>query len=171
MSSTTPNPFDLVFDRLWDLAESHPDVTRLVKPGNRVRFDRPQRAPIKEEIADADLPELVLLPDGATFGLLRTSASSSVVKRYSWLVATGDFRTPTVNAIEWALFCAMLNAQSVLGALAWEDASFVKRVDLSELTEGFADSERNRGIRGWSAISKVEVEMHFRTATLLGWLA
>lgn len=162
------NPFTLVYSGLWDLLLQHPRAALLLREGNQIRFDvLNNRDPLKQAVQVADLPEIILTAETISSNLLSTSSSSSVTRGYAWLISTGDFRyTPLLAQIEWMIFVAMSNWKRVLAALTWKDAHFVKKVNISSANAGFSDAERNRGIQGWSAAWRVEVEMHFRTADL-----
>jgi len=167
------NPFDLVFNALWTLAEQSDALTSLVKTGNRIKFNTSNRDPIKPVVADADVPELILSSEGSsTLNLHSSSCGSMIVKRYTWLLSTGDMRiNHHLNPVTWALLCAMADWQSVLGPLQWEDELFCKRFNLIDTSEGQSDPERNRGLRGWSALWRCEVEMHFTTSKLIAFNA
>lgn len=169
--SQTPNPFTMVYDTLWEMVDTHPSLRVLMKEGNRIKFNTPSREPLKDAVAVADLPELILTSDGLSAALYNTTSTSKVVRSYSWLLSTGDFRVnELLYQVEWYIFCAMLSWKEKLCALKWHDESFVKRADVTSVTNGQSNPELNRGIKGWSAIWKCEVEMHFRTSFLKGEL-
>lgn len=157
------NPLELVYGALWDLAESRPQLCELVKLGNRIRFDSERdRNPTKQEVSTLDLPELVLIGNGGFSNIHATSSSSELRRRYTWLLSTGDMRLQEyLYPVEWELFCAMCNWNSVLNKLTWQGLNFVKSVDFIDLTEGQSDPDRNRGIKGWSAVWTCEVTMYF----------
>jgi len=161
-----------VYSKLWDLAfvESNA-LSTLVRPGNRIRYDTNNRDPIKENVSDADLPELILTSGGSGPPRLHaTSSGSMCTRKYSWLITTGDFRVSyRLYPVEFALFAAMSNWKAHLGALTWNSKSFAKRMDVVDVTNGLSDPDRNRGIRGWSAIWTCEIEMHFTTEDLKSW--
>lgn len=166
------NPFVQVYDALWSLAEASSELTSKVRVGNRVKFNHTgYDSPIKDEVSDADLPELVLVSTGSGGNLLQTSSTSMITRQYEWLLATGDMSVVNrLLPVEWALYAAMADWPSVLGALRWPSddtvEGFVKRAQLLSVNSGLTDSERNRGIVGWSSSWAIEVEMHFRTSDL-----
>lgn len=168
MSLIDDNPFSKVFDALWQLPLQHYAFDEIVKPGNRIKYNVPEnRDPIKEVVAVNDVPELILVVSNGTVKMQNTSSSSMVIRQYSWLISTGDWRVNKyLHQVEWALFISMLKWKEVLGALQWHDKNFVKRADVVTFTDGQSDSERNRGLKGWSAMWAVEVEMHFKTTDL-----
>ena len=170
MSLPTTNPFSMVYDALWELFEAYPDIDDLVLPGNRIKYNKDKVGnPLPQHINDADLPEIVLATDGiGQTNLHQTSCSSSITRTFSWLLSTGDFRlNERLLPVEWMIFVAMHDWQTVLADLLWEGKSFVTRADLLECTNGLSDPDLNRKITGWSAVWRIEVEMHFKHADLL----
>jgi hypothetical protein len=165
-----PNPFTLVYDALWELAFQHPVVADLVKVGNRAAYNDDTKTddPVKRTVLNADFPEIVLQVAGITGGNMhQTSSTSMVRRRYTFTISTGDFRLhPKLHQIEWGLFCAMADWKRVMGELVWNGQNFVKRCDLGDVSEGFVNPEKNRGIRGWSAVWACDLEMHFKTSDL-----
>ena len=161
------NPFDMVYDALWQMLLSHPVFERDVKTGNRVRYDiKTDRDPMKDTIAAGDLPEVVLASDTVSGNLMQTSSTSMVTKRFSVLVSTGDFRAPILTSVEWCIFTALTGWPERLGALTWKQQRFVKRVQLVSAQSGLSDAAANRNIKGWAAKWVAEVEMHFSTLSL-----
>lgn len=173
----TPNPFTLVFDALWSCLESSPEFTQDVKQNNRIHLNLSNKPnPLKLQIADSDLPEVILTQTGASdINILNTSGTSKIVMQYQWLLATGDIRVQNyLNQVQWDIFIGMTGWTSLLGALIWptgtgnDDAHhFVKRSNLVSVTTGLDDPKENRGIRGWSSIWACEVEMHFAQVDLI----
>lgn len=165
---TTSNPFSDVYDALWDLAEASDLLTSLVKPKNRVKFNQTRTGgTIKDQVSEADLPELVLVASGSSCNLHDTSSSSRITRNYEWIISTGDLRINNkLLPVEWAIFCAMLDWPTVLASLQWQGAGFIKRTAVTDISTGQSDAERNRGIAGWSSIWGIEVEMHFQTSLL-----
>lgn len=163
---TYDDPFSIVFKSLWDCVENNQHVTSLVRLKNRVRLDQDTR-PIKPTVQDADLPELTLFPDGGTVSLRATSSGTKIIKRFAWMVATGQtLVTERILPVEFALIRAMADWPTKIGAATWNDKPFVKRVDMTDVVEGESDPERNRGIKGWSALLTIEIEMVFQTGDL-----
>lgn len=163
------DPFTLVYSALWDMLEANAEFADMVKVGNRIRFDIEKRGVLKPDVSTADLPEVILTTFGGSLNLIDTSSSSKVTRFYQIVISTGDLRLAEyLNPLEWAIFRAMVGWRTTLGALRWKDKSFVKRANVTTGSEGESDPERNRGIKGWSALWTIEVEMHFATADLAG---
>ena len=168
MSATSP--FSLVFDSLWELMDNSPLITALVKEGNKIKFNKDNiRNPLKDAILSNDVPELILVCEGSSLiNPHATSCTSQINRRYSWLLSTGDMRVHEhFFDIEWAVFVSMLNWKNTVSPLTYLDSTFAKRCDMLDATNGLSDPERNRGIKGWSAVWRCEIEMHFNTKQLL----
>ena len=159
------NPFSIAYNGLWQLAEDDMGLRALVRSENRIKFD--SFNPIKQNIADADVPELILVPAGGDPNLINTSDTTKIVKRYNWLLSTGSNQQGQFFDIEWALTRAMLRWPDL--TLLWKNKSFVKSVKIVSITEGLSDAERNRGINGWSGILSMSLEMHFSTLEIVTW--
>lgn len=166
------NPFVLAYDALWRLAERSALLTSLVKPSNRIKLNfTGQSSPYKDEISQADLPEIVLVSTASGGNYHNTSSSSMITRRYEWIISTGDASVDNkLLPVEWALYAAMADYKRVLNALRWpSDASdgFVKVMRLQDVSSGLTDADHNRGVAGWSSVWGIEVEMHFSTVLLI----
>ena len=162
------NPFNMIYAALFELALAHP-YFKALPPGNLIRFDDPtDRSPIKNPIAAADVPELMLMLDNTAVNIRDTSDTTKCVRTFSWQLSSGDYRYPEImSEMEWALLCAMCGWPKKLCVLKWENKTFVKRVALTNAITGISNQELNRNIQGWAAIWSAEVEMHFLTDDLL----
>lgn len=167
------DPFSLVYTALYELVIASPRLTELVKVGNRIRFDSAtDRDPLKQNVLDADTPELILADQAVTVNLHGTSSGTKIVRQYAFLLATGDMRiNERLHPVEFALCCALSRWKESLTALQWEGRSFVKRLDVTSVAQGQSDPERNRGIKGWSAVWQCEVEMYLSTADMIAYAA
>lgn len=165
------DPFSLVYDKLWEPVEAHPDLLGLgVRVGNRSRLDdNNDRKPIKDKVATADLPELLLMPQSMNAPLHATSNSSKIIKRYLWVITTGDMRVDEVLfPLSFLVLCAMTASLPGLKALEWPAGhKFVRRLDMTDSVSGQSELQRQANIRGWSAVQTIEVEMSFGTSDLI----
>ena len=164
------DPFTLVFNTLWQMADNSLSLTNLVRPGNKIRFNiDDDRSPIKENVADADLPELILATAGITnANMFHSSCDSLIVRQYQWLISTGDLRTNfRLFPVQFALYCAMHSWQGALSTLLWKNKKFVKNTRWLNATEGITNPQLNRGIEGWSSIWNISVEMIFSSTDLI----
>lgn len=162
------NPFQLVWNALWDLAETNTSLTALVRAGNRIKY-QDSRGP-KYAISDGDLPELLLLSNGGDINVKNSSSTTKVTRNYTWAIATGEFDINDVyNDVSWELFRAMIDWDISICALEWPAASgwyFAVKCDMSTIEEGTFMADENRGIQGWAGMWQMSVEMHLRTADL-----
>ena len=162
-----PDPFSMVYTSLWHLVEANAALNELVLLRNRLRYDR-DRDPEKRIVTDADLPELALVSAGVAGNMWNTSSTSMLMRRYNFIVTTGDFRiTERLLPVEWALFRALHGWKSILSSLVWNSEHFVKRVNLLDIQEGILrPDDRRYGPRGWATVWGIEVEMHFSVRSL-----
>lgn len=162
------NPFQLVWDALWELAEANTALTALVYRGNRIKFD--DRHIPKRSIGDGDLPELLLLSTGGEINMKNSSSTTKVTRNYTWAIATGEFDiNEFYNDVSWELLCAMIDWDVTICALEWPASSnwhFAVKCDMTTVEEGTFMAEENRGIVGWAGMWKMEIEMHLRTSDL-----
>jgi len=163
------NPFDQIFDALWNLVDDSIPLAALVKLKNTICFNKPQdRDPQKQNVQVADLPELVLLSDGASATNLHFSSCGAMCRRhYSFIISTGDNRISLfLNQVEFALQCALLDTQTRLGSLTWRGNQFVKKIDWDTLTDGIEQEIQNRGLKGWSSVWSSIIEIHIAQVDL-----
>jgi len=163
---TEVDPFSQVFQALWDLAEASTTIMSLTKPGNRIKFsslDSTSRDPVKTAVQDGDLPELILTSVGSQdMNMHSDSCSTRLMRRFDWLLSTGEYRiTYRLYPVQWALFAAMQDYPSVLLPLTWNGAQFVKKMRWGSLSEGLSNAALNRGIKGWTSLLSVEIDMWF----------
>lgn len=164
------NPFKLVYDGIWLLAERNTALMDLVKLGNRIKFD--DEVGNKRNVSDADLPELVLLTEGATSNLQASSSHSEIVRRYSWMLSTGSLNVDDYNNIAWEFWRSMIDWDRFICGIQWEyepgeSVDVVQRADFLDAEEGmYMSNEQNRKIRGWAQMWSAEVLMMIPTATV-----
>lgn len=171
------DPISKAYDSIWDLAEQSVRLKSIVRPGNRIKYNlQSDIAPDKEEISNADLPELVLVPVSGTAAIRANSSSSKITMRFEWWLSTGQQGiTNAILPLTFAVYAAMVPWPSYVAgernALKWRGQSFIKKVDLLEAQFGLTRSEQNRGIGGWGSVWGTEIEMWFRTSDLIDALA
>lgn len=160
------DPLSLVYDALWDILEAHKPFTRLIKPGNRIKYSG-RRDPEKDGSGDSDYPKVRILPVGGETHLERTSSSGFLSKRFQIQVATGDRRVDErLFPVEWEIIRAMHGWRTKLEALTWEEAAFAKGCLLTDIQDGLTLDESREKIIGWAAVWACEVPMWFPTTLL-----
>lgn len=168
-NSTLGNPFVKVFNALWDLLEADPEFTARVPIGNRVKYNiADDRQPLKQDITTQDLPEVAIVFTTGSTNIPDTSSSSKIIGNYQLIVNTGDYRiNEFMNVLNWIVVCNFARWREVLLSLTWKDQAFITRVSPVNITMGESDPQRNRGIKGWTTLWAVEIEMHFKTSNLV----
>lgn len=163
------NPLIIIYDALWDLLESSNEFKRLVRPGNRIRFDT--RDPIKSEVQAGDLPEVRIVPVTSKPHLQSSSSSTFIVETFEIQISTGDLRyTELLFPVKWAIYCAMANWMNVLRTLKWHDKVFVLNTKPNVVTDGASKADMDRRIVGWASVWSCEVMMCFATTDMIGEL-
>lgn len=163
------NPFSIVYDALWGLVSNHKPLAELVHIENRIRFDdKRDRSPLKDEISERDLPELRLISQGASLQLERTTNTTTLVQTYQFGVSTGEQRFDSLYDVNWELIRALSKWQTEIMELTWNSKPFILRLNPTDFATGVVDVDLNRGIKGWSSLWTVLVEMHFATIDLQG---
>lgn len=162
------DPYTTIYRMLWDLVENHKPLARLVKVENRLRFDQ-ERDPVKTVIAEEDLPELRLMPQGSVSGFQITSSSTKIVQTLQWGVATGDLRLDFLSyPVVWELLRAMSKWSAIRKNYTWNTKVFIIRVWPVDHQVGMLDADMNRGIKGWSTLLTMNVETFFTTLDMQG---
>lgn len=159
------DPFSQVYEALWQLVERNEKLRTYLPLRNRIKYE--EQTDPKFNISDADVPELSLMQENISFDIHCNSSQRGMTRTYIWGVASGDFRiNPVYNAMSFELYRCMIDWESTLCELIWEDCRFVQQLRLRSAEEGTFMSDKNRGILGWSAIWTCEVDFIFPTGKL-----
>lgn len=161
------NPFQMVYDALWNMLEDDVRFKNLVVVGNRLKFKDREDATRQEHTSTADYPKVQLLLGQITGNLLHSSSSSRITRDYTWLIEAGEFVYNTITPIEWTIVANTTKWCSKLTGLIWKEQHFVKEVNLVQADmDKFAKELRERGLNGWLAIMTIRVNMYFATSGL-----
>jgi len=160
------NPFQIVYDALWDMMEE--DARFAVKEGNKIKFNDNLREPYKSQHSTSDYPEVIFLPETGVGNISATSNTSSVSKRYTWIVSSGDYRYDTISDIEWALTAGLLSWMYRMKTLLWEGHEFVKMVNIVDTNLETIERARSQNIKGLIAFLTISVDMHFSSELIRG---
>jgi len=157
----TNDPFTQVLERLWELLEGHAPLAAMVRPGNRIKLTGDGGDPYKQDLQHADRPELVIEPGRGEVRLAATSTSTTAAQDFDLRLATGSLHVAgELFPITWEIVKALAAAGEALGL------DFVRNVRLIALADSRTDAGANRGVRGWSTVLTVRVEMWFARAEL-----
>lgn len=162
-------PYSKVYDAIWALLEADAAFTNMFPAGNRIKFnDATDRAPHKQRVQTADLPEVMLLVEGGELNVQNTSSTTKSIVNYVLAVNTGDWRlNEFILPINWLVTCQAKLWCSFISNVTWRGQSYVKVVRITTNTIGESNEKRNRGIKGFSGLITFQVEMHFQTSTQL----
>lgn len=161
------DPLSLVYEGLWKLVEDFEPFKDAVREGNRIRLDGRSRNPMKANVQAADLPEVILHPQGGESNLHANSSESRLTRRFAFLISTGDMRIDYLHfPLQWHVLRALTNWKEKIGELVWKGHAFLVDVNMPDTQEGESDPDRNRNIKGWSSIVTIETVMEFPTRLL-----
>jgi len=167
---STTDPFTQVYNGLWEMAEANDRLMSFVKVRNRIKYD--DNLGPKENVSEADLPELMLVSDGSpSFNIISNSHDTRITKGYKWSLATGDLNLENYNVIAWELLRSMGRWKNVLCSLTWNDCTFVRHFEMVSAEEGIQFLDENRGIRGWATVVSLTVDLHFSTTQLISGIS
>lgn len=163
-TSDDPTPFALVGTRLVDGLRDCPELTRLVKVRNWVRYDRAEPRPDRPSATNADLPDLEVRCVGiASTG--RTSTSFAPNLAFQIRLRTDSLR---------------FNADDGLGAVLWWTYVAIERVRernyggleyirdtiFSDAAIGTSEGEQepDSAPLGWQSLLRLQVRCSFTKA-------
>ena len=158
------SPFTILYNGLWRLVERNENLADAIKKGNRIKYEN--WTGFKDNISSADLPELSLIVEGGSINFQSTSSHSTIMRTYTWVLTYGGFQVTGYNNLLFELVKGLVDWDSVICGLLWQSEQFVTKAALASFEEGTLNVQNNRGIRGWSAMLQLEVEMNIPTALL-----
>lgn len=173
--AVSTDPLSALYDALWAMLEAHSGLAALVRLNNRIKFSGASRAPLKDEISTADLPEMRLIVAAVSPHIERTSNSGSMLVRLEVQIATGEQRFTEAGAdgvgagllpVIWETLRALHGWQTELASLTWNSKAYVVTCTPGVAEIGVNNLDLNRGIAGWSSVWACEVECWFNTADL-----
>ena len=164
----TENPLIQIHNAFWTMLEAHEPFTQLIPEGNRIKYSGKVGMKDKDEISNADLPEVRVACVETSPHLQRTSNSSTLVKIFEVLISTGDWRINTLATLEWEILRALSKWSDSLSALTWRGARFVQLAKPTGMKRSVIEHGQNRGLQGWSAVWSCEVNLVFKTLDLQG---
>lgn len=168
-TNPTPNPFTLIHDKIWEVLEADAQFAALVKVGNRVKYNSSTDAdPIKQSVVTDDMPEVAVTFNGNIANIHETSSSSKFIITFQLIINTGDFRAnEKLLAILWVIYKNIITWRTQFATLEFSGERFLKRVDCKTVAAGQSDPNRNRSIKGWTAVCDLEFEVHLTTSNIV----
>jgi hypothetical protein len=168
-SITPPDLFVLEFVRYL---QSQIGFTRFVPARNLVHYQGADSAPDKLQVSEGDTPLVRIVPADWQFNDHASSSTAILVQNFAVEIDSADRRARMLSPVKWAVLCAVAdwNIRDDSPALA----SFVTRVGPCQgndaRTLGVESDGETLGLKGWSTIISVPVEMAFRRGQMAnGW--
>jgi len=148
------DPYTQVYRALWNMLIESPELSRLVRIGNRIRWDEQDPDPQKHALSDADLPEIQLDPVAGEVNLTGSSTSVACEQAFQLQLTSNDSRLHlSAFPLKWALIKTLSRWRSALGL------AFVKQIRLGDVIDIHAADDPDRGAAGWSMTLTISVEM------------
>lgn len=162
-----PNPFRMLYDLLWQILEDSADFCELVKPGNRIKFTGNVSSFVKDQMGQADLPEVRILHSGGETKYFIAQGIHQCVRNLVLQMTTGDLRITSIPSdLEWIIFLALGQWPQRAGALTWKDETFVKELHINGSQTGIVQDHLGPGNRGWTTVWQCSVTCRFKTIHL-----
>ena len=142
------DPYSQVIYRLWYLLEQNTTFTGIVKAHNRIKFNhRSGKNPIKENIQNGDVPEVMIEPTTSMDGQAWTSTQAKNEQSFLIKIVTLDMRTyigdgTGMNELRWLVYQILSTAGDTLGL------DFVYKARITSSMQHYIDPI-NRGTIGW----------------------
>lgn len=116
--------------------------------------------PIKDNVQDSDLPEVLIEPLGARTMIGRTNTGHAITKRWAIRIASGQLTLHgKLHPVEFAIFAASARLHRRKSRLS---LAFVELIKFNEASTGLTDSEKSqRGTQGWTTLQVVEITFAF----------
>ena len=150
------DPFTMAYREVATALFEHPYISENVKLGNRITFDSTTDPdPIKSQVQDGDVPELMLIPIGIG-STSHTNTSVNVTRTLEVRIVAGDLRVNlSLFPLEWAVI------QALHHFLKREHAPFLRDLSIESVNNTMADDDANRGTRQWVAVCRITLDMWF----------
>jgi hypothetical protein len=162
------NPLRLVHSAIWTMLEAESTFTSLVPTGNRIKYSgTAERAPDKDTLSGADVPEVRVLDTGFRPHLQQTSSSSSLTIEVQIQVTSGNQEFSTLLDVQWAIYRAMKDwATHLKDTIQWASKNCVTLCRPLAVRSTLGNKTMDRGLKGWSAVWAGEIQLDFTTSDL-----
>ena len=140
------DPFTQVYDKIWDMLEANSSFTDMVKIGNRIKVSGTDPHPLKKEVMDSDIPEVMILPRGGLHHINFSSSSVRLGRVYTIAITTNNLAANRyLFPLEWIIFGVFVSSNQTL------DLTFKATYELSQSDQTIEDILLNRGVEGWAS--------------------
>ncbi len=160
-STSSGDPFTLVFCGLWDMLENSQALVNLVAPANRVKWLGQYVDPRKDLVTDSDLPA-VRIDFGDPF-CEPDQLSGTDLLRCRWnIVAATDKQQidrlgrnglgASIAPVLWAIYTSLIGYSQAIKGLTYNGVSFVYRVKPGAPSVSITNPREQSGLIGWTAV-------------------
>jgi len=121
--------------------------------------------PIKDNIQDADTPELLIAPVSSTYAIGAASNIHQMTRRFNIRLATTDQVTHNkLFPVQWALFTALARIHRLNPDLGLDFVLKLTVIDDQSALTDLGDGQRST--RGWVSLLSIDVAMQFENDDL-----
>lgn len=159
------NPYLKVYDAVFALLFDGDDnpLAGMIKINNRISFGTDtaeNRNVMKDRLASADTPEVILIDEGGLLNPHANSSGMSYIQNMAIYISTGDFRYSVyASVINWWITCNIQKWKQILGTLTWNGIKYVKNIQIIPVQISESNPERNRNINGFNCIWRLQLEL------------
>ena len=157
--SVATDPFSMVEEALWWALDSHPSISAIVRPANRVRFTSVTEPRQVDNPAASDLPELTIYSQTTQANTHNTSSGFGLVKRYGVGIVTGENRITGEASRRAGLHQVHFAVQQALWRFrtGFPDLPFTAKCEVVDSSDVMAPSDPKTRAPGWQCACNVDV--------------
>lgn len=169
-----PDPFTLLYDKLWEAVEGDAALSQLVLQNNRINFNKSTAPynfnPENRSIHPGNSPELTLLPDMFDANFTSSNKTSGVTRAMTWSIrCDSKVLHKELFPVEWALFSCMARNLKDFQSIQYQSKRFVLNGKIlmgSATVPDVDESSRKPFLVGWRSLWTLEFDLEFDHSVL-----
>lgn len=159
------NPLRQIYAAFWDMLEARADFQALFPlEGNKIRLydessttDGRGDPPEKEALAMADTPAIRVRQEGIFPNRRRDSSGADFDVRWAIEISTGTGYLNKLLDIQFCVFRCLEHWETTMGALTWNDKSFITDCRALEVLDATDNEKLNAGTPGWASVWRGQI--------------
>jgi len=160
------DPITQAYEYLYNQVKNDDRIKEMCNKGNFISIITKKLNPFKSGRTEGDMPELALVPVGASVMLSATSTSAEFQKRFQWQLATGNWNAgDDLFPVEYELVRVLARTKANMS----NDSACPRtlwQLELSEITNSDQDPDINRNKDGYSALVEISCTIHIDLRSL-----
>jgi hypothetical protein len=159
-STSSGDPFTLVFTGLWDMLENSQAFVGLVAPANRIKWLGQYVDPRKDQITNSDRPQ-IRVDLGEPFTEIDLTTGTDLLKVRYDIVASTDKQQidrPGYNGLGasicpvlWAIFTSLIGYEQAIKSLRYKNYPFVCKLKAGAPEVSINNKDLQENMIGWTA--------------------